>query len=65
MTLNHNILNFNYVTFPLLSGKEKALLLPPPLRTDRASFPAVGSSLSKPFDESQRYSIHNALVYDN
>src|SRR5262249_14817525 len=29
-----------------LSGKEAALLSPPPLRTDRASFPAISSSLS-------------------
>jgi len=48
-----------------LSGKEELLLIPPPLRTERASFPAFGSSLSKPSSESQRHYSYYVIVYDS
>lgn len=52
-----------------MSGKEQALLLVPPLRTVRASFPAYGSSLYKLAltrkPATDEISHHHTFYHDN
>ncbi len=45
-----------------MSGKEDALLQPPPLRTVRESFPSYGSSLSKPHCWSRLHNFHTKAM---